>query len=401
MKKLLLVLLAPVLVLAGCTGSDSSSDDQDTAEAAVLAANVDDAAVDVDVSTVVEVSLQHGTFESVTLTAADGSVIEGAPVEEGGGDASEPEDAIGTSWVASARLEPATAYMLTASAVGDDGETVQLTRSFTSVAVAEDDEIFPSVAPLAGETVGVGMPVVVLFDHPVTDRASFEAHMNVTSTPEQTGSWYWLNDSEAHWRPQEYWQSGTSVQVQLDLNSVPGGEGRYGQESRVIDFQVGSSNIFTVDIAGHTMTVERDGQVTATYPVTTGDSSHQTRNGTKILMEKHESIDMDAATTGVDSSDPNYYRVEGVRWAMRLTYSGEFIHAAPWSVSQQGRANVSHGCVGMSTENAGKVFSEALRGDVVNFVNGSRVLEPGNGWTDWNVPWEEYQKGSALYQAPA
>lgn len=401
MKKLLLVLLATVLVLAGCTGSDSSSDDQDTAEAAVLAANVDDAAVDVDVSTVVEVSLQHGTFESVTLTAADGSVIEGAPVEEGGGDASEPEDAIGTSWVASARLEPATAYMLTASAVGDDGETVQLTRSFTSVAVAEDDEIFPSVAPLAGETVGVGMPVVVLFDHPVTDRASFEAHMNVTSTPEQTGSWYWLNDSEAHWRPQEYWQSGTSVQVQLDLNSVPGGEGRYGQESRVIDFQVGSSNIFTVDIAGHTMTVERDGQVTATYPVTTGDSSHQTRNGTKILMEKHESIDMDAATTGVDSSDPNYYRVEGVRWAMRLTYSGEFIHAAPWSVSQQGRANVSHGCVGMSTENAGKVFSEALRGDVVNFVNGSRVLEPGNGWTDWNVPWEEYQKGSALYQAPA
>lgn len=413
MKKLLLVLLATVLVLAGCTGSDSSSDDQDTAEAAVLAANVDDAAVDVDVSTVVEVSLQHGTFESVTLTAADGSVIEGAPVEEGGGDASEPEDAtgttepasdakaIGTSWVASARLEPATAYTLTASAVGDDGETVQLTRSFTSVAVAEDDEIFPSVAPLAGETVGVGMPVVVLFDHPVTDRASFEAHMTVASTPAHTGSWYWLNDSEAHWRPQEYWQAGTAVQVQLDLNSVPGGDGRYGQESRVIDFQVGSANIFTVDIAGHTMSVERDGQAAGTYPVTTGDSSHQTRNGTKIIMEKHDSIDMDAATTGVDSSDPNYYRVEGVRWAMRLTYSGEFIHAAPWSVSQQGRANVSHGCVGMSTENAGKVFSEALRGDVVNFVNGSRVLEPGNGWTDWNVPWEEYQKGSALYQAPA
>ena len=409
MKKLLLVPLVTILVLAGCTGNGSSSGDKDKAEAAVLAANVDDAAVDVDVATVVEVSLQHGTFESVTLTAADGTVIEGAPVVEGG-TASDPDDTdsttepssdSGTTWAASDRLEPATTYTLAATAVGDDGEKVDLSRSFTSVAVAEENEIFPSVAPLAGETVGVGMPVVVLFDHPVTDRASFEAHMNVASTPAQTGSWYWLNDSEAHWRPQNYWQAGTSVQVQLDLNSVPGGDGRYGQESRVIDFTVGSVNIFTVDIAAHTMSVERDGQVAATYPVTTGDSSHQTRNGTKIIMEKHESIDMDAATTGVDSSDPNYYRVEGVRWAMRLTYSGEFIHAAPWSVSQQGRANVSHGCVGMSTENAGTVFSEALRGDVVNFVNGSRVLEPGNGWTDWNVPWEEYQKGSALYQAPA
>lgn len=411
MKKLLLVLLTTLLVLAGCTGGGSSSGDEAKAEPAVLAANVEDAAVDVDVATVVEVSLQHGTFESVALTAADGTVVEGAPVVEGG-TASDQDDTAstteppadadsGTTWVASDRLEPATTYTLAATAVGDDGGKVELTRSFTSVAVAEENEIFPSVAPLAGETVGVGMPVVVLFDHPVTDRASFEAHMNVASTPAQAGSWYWLNDSEAHWRPQNYWQAGTSVQVQLDLNSVPGGDGRYGQESRVIDFTVGSANIFTVDIAAHTMSVERDGQVAATYPVTTGDSGHQTRNGTKIIMEKHESIDMDAATTGVDSSDPNYYRVEGVRWAMRLTYSGEFIHAAPWSVAQQGRANVSHGCVGMSTENAGTVFSEALRGDVVNFVNGSRALEPGNGWTDWNVPWEEYQKGSALYQAPA
>ncbi len=415
-KKLLFLALLTVLALAGCTGGGSSTPKADQKRAAELGANVDDAAVDVDISTVVEVTLQHGTFEAVTLTAADGTAIEGAPVTESAEGpsstdvpASEAEPASSTdpagdhatTWAASDRLEPGTSYTLAATAVGDDGETTELSRSFTSMAVADDEEIFPSVAPLAGETVGVGMPVVVLFDHPVTDHASFEQHMAVASTQAQTGSWYWLSDTEAHWRPQEYWQAGTSVQVQLDLNSVPGGDGRYGQESRVIDFQVGSSHVITVDIAGHTMSVERDGQPAGTYPVTTGDSSHQTRIGTKIIMEKHESIDMDAATTGVDSSDPNYYRVEGVRWAMRLTYSGEFIHAAPWSVGQQGHANVSHGCVGMSTENAGKVFSESLRGDVVNFVNGSRRLEPGNGWTDWNVPWEEYQKGSALYQEPA
>ncbi len=364
----------------------------------MLTANVDDQAVDVDVSTLVAVSLEHGAFDSVTLTAADGTAIAGAPVGEGGEGG---EQVATTSWAASARLEPATTYTLAASATGDDGEVVQMSRTFTSMAVAEDQEIFPSVAPLAGETVGVGMPVVVLFDHPVTDRAAFEQHMQVVSTPAQTGSWNWLRDTEAHWRPQVYWQAGTDVQVRLDLNSVPAGGGRYGQESRVIDFTIGRSNISTVDIAAHTMTVERDGQVSQTYPVTTGDASHQTRIGTKIIMEKHESVDMDAATTGVDSSDPNYYRVEGVRWAMRLTYSGEFIHAAPWSVAQQGRANVSHGCTGMSLEGAGALYSQALRGDVVNFVNGSRALEPGNGWTDWNVPWESYQQGSALYQAAA
>ncbi len=411
MKKLLLLLLPVLLVLTACTGGSSpDGDDADRAEAAVLQPNVEDQAVDVDISTVVEVALQHGTFESVSLTAGDGTVIAGAPVTEGGSDTTsgasaspsvEPAPEGAVTWAASERLEPGTTYTLAAVAKGDDGESVESTRTFTSQAVAEENEIFPSVAPLAGETVGVGMPVVVLFDHPVTDRAAFEQHMNVVSSPQQAGSWYWLNDSEAHWRPQVYWQSGTSVQVQLDLNSVPAGEGMYGQESRVIDFTVGASNIFTVDIAGHTMAVERDGQAAATYPITTGDATHQTRIGTKIIMEKHESIDMDAATTGVDSSDPGYYRVEGVRWAMRLTYSGEFIHAAPWSVAQQGRANVSHGCVGMSTENAGQVFSEAKRGDVVNFVNGSRQLEANNGWTDWNVPFEEYQKGSALYQAPA
>ncbi|WP_229053554.1 Ig-like domain-containing protein [Aeromicrobium sp. Leaf350] len=411
MKKLSLVLLATLLVLAACTSGSSESGRGDAKAAAVLTANVDDAAADVDVSTVVEVGLDHGTFDSVSLTAADGTVIEGAPMTEGGSDTTSGASAAPTDepapvqgevvWAAADRLEPGTTYTLAAVATGEDGEPVELSRTFTSVAVAEANEIFPSVAPLAGETVGVGMPVVVLFDHPVTDHAAFERHMNVVSTPQQAGSWYWLNDSEAHWRPQVYWQAGSSVQVQLDLNSVPAGEGMYGQESRVIDFTVGASNIFTVDIAGHTMSVERDGQASASYPITTGDSSHQTRIGTKIIMEKHESIDMDAATTGVDSSDPNYYRVEGVRWAMRLTYSGEFIHAAPWSVAQQGRANVSHGCVGMSTENAGTVFASALRGDVVNFVNGTRQLEANNGWTDWNVPWEEYQKGSALYQPPA
>ncbi|MFT4299035.1 MAG: Ig-like domain-containing protein [Aeromicrobium sp.] len=386
MNKFACLCLALLLSLVtACSGSGGGGSKSDVADPAALTINVDDGAVDVDVATLASVEVEHGTLDEVTLTAGDGSTISG-----------EIADGV---WTASARLEPATSYILVAKATGDDGKSVEETRAFTAMAVAEDQQIYPSVAPLAGETVGVGMPVVVLFDHPVTDRAAFEQHMHVASTPEQNGSWYWLSDSEAHWRPEVYWQAGTTVQVQLDLNSVPAGDGRYGQESRTIDFSVGSANIYTVDIAGHTMTVERDGQLVKTLPVTTGDSTHQTRVGTKIIMEKSPSVDMDAATTGVDSEDPGYYRVEGVKWAMRLTNSGEFIHAAPWSVASQGNANVSHGCTGMSTENAGWLYGQALRGDVVTFINGTRQLEAHNGWTDWNVSWEEYQKGSALYEA--
>ena len=91
------------------------------------------------------------------------------------------------------------------------------------------------------------MPVIVTFDLPVTDRALFEKHMQVTSTPAQRGSWYWMSDQEAHYRPAAYWQAGTDVSVDLDLNSLPAGNGIYGQESRSIDFQVGDAHVYKVN----------------------------------------------------------------------------------------------------------------------------------------------------------
>lgn len=34
----------------------------------------------------------------------------------------------------------------------------------------------------------------------------------------------------------------------------------------------------------------------------------------------------------------------------------EFVHAAPWSVAQQGSSNVSHGCINLSPDNAQMVL---------------------------------------------
>jgi lipoprotein-anchoring transpeptidase ErfK/SrfK len=105
---------------------------------------------------------------------------------------------------------------------------------------------------------------------------------------------------------------------------------------------------------------------------------------------------MDAATTGISEEDAEYYNISNVEYAQRVTYSGEFIHAAPWSVGSQGYSNVSHGCVGMSTEAAGWLYSLTKRGDIVDVVGSDRYMEATNGYGDWNVPWSEYKSGSAL-----
>ncbi|HEY8533708.1 MAG TPA: L,D-transpeptidase, partial [Micromonospora sp.] len=84
-----------------------------------------------------------------------------------------------------------------------------------------------------------------------------------------------------------------------------------------------------------------------------------------------------------------------------LTWGGEFIHSAPWSVADQGVRNVSHGCVNLSPDNARWLFNQTKIGDPVT-VKGTEVkLKHGNGWTDWNLSWEEYVKGSALPYQPS
>lgn len=340
-------------------------------------------AVDLPVDTIVSGSAEHGSITSAVLKSSDGkATIKGRVA--------------GSKWIASQRLEPGTDYVLTIIGRGEDDKEKTLTRTFSTQQLSLDQQTYPSVAPLEGETVGVGMPVIVTFDVPVTNRELFERNMAVQSTPAVEGSWRWFSDREVHFRPREFWPAGTKVKVLLRVNSLPAGGGIYGQQDQEIDFKIGRKAVTTVDVKSYKLTYKVNGKVLRTIPVSTGDSKHKSRQGTKVIMEKFSKIDMDAATTGVDSEDPDYYNISDVRWAMRVTNSGEFLHAAPWSVRSQGRANVSHGCTGMSTANAAWLYKQSRRGDVVEFVHSSRALEDRNGWTDWNVPWDKWQEGSAL-----
>jgi lipoprotein-anchoring transpeptidase ErfK/SrfK len=384
--------------LAGCDGKGNaesasggngrlggSSTDAFTAPRAKLSTNVDKGATDVKVSTPVTVTVSDGTLDGVEFKVRrDKNSIDGS------------FNADRTAWTASELLEPGTDYVVKAAASNPDGKVARQRTTFATQDLTLDEQTYASLTPLEHETVGVGMPVIVKFDIPVHRKAAFEKRMTVTSNPPTVGSWNWLSDTEVHWRPKTYWTPGTTVHVDVDVNGVNAGDGIYGQESRNIDFKIGRSVIMRPNLQSDEMKVLINGKLARTIPITGGKPGFETRSGTKLIIEKFEVKRMDAATVGIQPGSPEYYDIPDVQYAQRVTYSGEFLHAAPWSVYAQGSYNVSHGCVGMSTENGAWLFSITHRGDPVEVTGTSRGLEPGNGWTDWDMSFKDYKQGSAL-----
>jgi lipoprotein-anchoring transpeptidase ErfK/SrfK len=299
----------------------------------------------------------------------------------------------GTAWASTQPLAYATKYRVVAAAVDANGQVARSRSSFQTV--HPTSMVSSAITPSNGWTVGIGMPIIVTFDHPVADRASVERLLSVQTRPAVVGGWYWVGDQMVRWRPRSFWPAGARVHVQANLAGANLGSGQWGAADNSVDFRIGAATIDTVDIAADTLTVKQDGAVIRSIPVTTGKPGWDTRVGTKVIMSRQSEVTMDAATLDVPKNSPDYYRLK-VQYAMRLTWSGEYLHAAPWSVADQGVDNVSHGCTGMSTDNAKWLFDFSKVGDPVIYVNGTRPMEPWNGYTDWNLSWSQWQAGSAL-----
>lgn len=398
----LALIVAGGLALAGCGASTPSSggsggggttaqgavsgsqDGAVSAPAGHISANVRAKQKNVTVDTQVTVDGSNGRLTEVSLTSAKAGQVSGTLAADGG------------SWQADGLLEPGSAYVLKATLAGANGQSVTKTRRFTTQRLTMAQQTYPSISPLAGQTVGVGMPVIVKFDVPVTDRASIEKHLSVTSVPAQVGSWYWFSNSEVHWRPKHYWKAGSTVTVHADVNGVSAGNGVYGQTSRDVTFHVGDRHIYKVDLKTDQMKVFSNGKLLRTIPVTGGQPGFTTRSGIKVIIQKYAKHTMNSETIGIPKGDPNYYDMKDVQWAMRITFSGEFVHAAPWSVASQGHANVSHGCTGLSTADADWLYHLTRVGDVVDETGTDRPQEVTNGYGDWNLSFKDYKKGSAL-----
>jgi lipoprotein-anchoring transpeptidase ErfK/SrfK len=389
------LLAAGAVVLAGCQGGGddaatgtggekaqgaaASQPATPTTRAASIVVTPTNGTAKVRPDARVGVRVSDGTLEAVTVTPEGGRPLPGAL---GSG---------GLSWTTNAKLKAGTTYRVTASAKSADGTPVNSTSTFTTLTPKQT--VTTTITPGDGWTVGVGMPVVVDFSRTVKDRAAALKALKVTTTPQVTGSWRWFSSREAQWRPRNYWASGSRVTVTADLAGVEVAPGVWGKSRRSASFHVGSAMVSTVNIKSHKMTVRRNGKVIRTIPITTGKSGYQTRKGVKVIMSRETSRRMDSETTGISRDNPEYYNVD-VKYAMRLTYSGEFLHAAPWSVGSQGRANVSHGCTGMSTANARWLFRNSKVGDVVVYTGGSRSLEWGNGYTAWDMPYSKWTSGA-------
>jgi len=362
-------------------GSSSAKPETDAGARVVI--NVPRGAAGVRVDKRVEVGASNAQLRSVAVTSPAGDIA-GTVSEDG------------STWTATQRLEPGASYVVEAVAAGADGRKVRRTSTFSTQDLNLDQQTYPSVAPLQGETVGVGMPVIVTFDVPVTDRASIERHMTVESSPQQEGTWHWRSDTEVHWRPKTYWEPSTEVSVDIDINSVSAGNGIYGQESRVIDFEIGDSVVSKVDARTYEMETFVNGELVRTTPITTGKPGFTTRSGVKVIMEKFRTRRMNSETVGIPAGSAEAYDIDNVEYAMRVTYSGEFLHAAPWSVASQGNAHVSHGCTGMSPSDAAWLYNISKRGDVVEYTGTDRPMTLGNGYGDWNASYADYARASAL-----
>lgn len=357
-----------------------------TPDPVALTPNVKNKAKNVKVSTVVSVKAGNGELDKVTLRYA--GVSKGKAIK-GSVDGTLAKDK--TSWTASDRLEPSSTYTLTMSGKNPEGQRTATKTTFRTQALTLQQQTFAQLQPWKGSTVGVAMPVILTFDVPVKNRKEFEKHLSVTSSPKQVGTWSWFSDKEVHYRPKKYWKPGTKVTVKADVNGLSAGNGVYGQNSTSTSFKVGRSLVTKINLSSKQAKVYIDGDLERTIPISAGKAGWRTRSGTKVIMEKLPVTRMTNEMIGASES----YDLQ-VRYAMRITWSGEFIHAAPWNSGNFGRVNASHGCVGMSTSNAAWLFSRVQIGDPVVMTGSGRGLEKGNGYTDWDVSWSQYKKGSAL-----
>ena len=327
------------------------------------------------------VTVSEGTFASVTLTDEDGRAVAG------------DLDAAKITWTSSAPLGYGATYTWGGAATGSDGATVPLAGSFKTVVPSK--RIRGTVNIGDGRTVGIAAPLRIQFNDHIGDRAAVERALKVETSVPVVGAWGWLPDegggSRVDWRPKEYWPANTDVTVTANLRDVPYGSGAVGAANITSTFRIGRAQIVKADAASFRMVVVRDGQQVFDFPASYGlgtDPNRITRSGVHVVSEKFTDKRMVSEQYGYDVVE---------KWAVRMSNSGEFIHANPVSAAAQGSANITHGCVNLSIDNAKAYYDSALYGDPVEVTNTPIQLSARDGdvW-DWTLSWEKWQTLSAL-----
>ncbi|MCE7004915.1 Ig-like domain-containing protein [Kibdelosporangium philippinense] len=329
------------------------------------------------------VHANNGTIDSVTATnSAKGTKVKGSLSDDK------------MTWTSSEPLAYGATYDVVADGTSSDGkksEQKSVVKTITPKATA-----YPSFIPAPNVTeAGVGQPIVVKFDKDIADKAAAEKALTVTSSPEQPGGWYWLNKREVHYRPQNYWQAGTTIKVHAGIYGVDLGGGTYGQTDRDLTLKVHDSWVAKADGNTEQMQIFQNGNLVKTMPISMGKDATPTHVGIHVISDKQREYTMDSCTYGVCSGPQAYRSLE--HFAERISNDGEFVHENPNSVGAQGSSNVSHGCINLNAANAQWFFDHFGLGDVVEVANsGGPTLPVWDTYGDWAVSWLDWVKGSAV-----
>ncbi|MFJ2113542.1 MULTISPECIES: Ig-like domain-containing protein [unclassified Streptomyces] len=333
----------------------------------------------------------------ITAKNRDSRITDVTAVDTGGHFLAGELTADGMRWHSTAPLAAGTRYTVRVATEDNEGSPGSRTLTFDTTPAKKT--LKAEFGPDAG-TYGVGQPVVVTLSEPVKSKEArdvVERSLKVRSTPSVAGAWHWVDDKELHYRPKEYWPANSSVTATSTLEGVKVGDKLYGGAVKPLKLTIGDKIEAITDASAHYMTIYRNGEEINSIPVTTGKPGFSTRNGIKVVLGKEYFVRMRGETVGISSGSSEGYDLP-VYWATRVTWSGEYVHAAPWSVASQGSANVSHGCTGMSTGNAAWFFETVREGDIVQVINsaGDDMEDFGNGFGDWNLSWDNWRKGSVL-----
>ena len=368
------------LGLTGCTigsgGNNESGEEAQVEEAAPMpVANFEDGDTGWSVLDPVVVSIDGEDLDEVSLTNDEGREVEGEFNEDR------------TEWTTTENLGYSRTYSLEATA----GEET-ITGSMTTV--TPNNQTIGYLSPVEGSEVGVGQTIAIRFDEPIADRQAAQDAINVVTEPAVEGAFYWMNNAEVRWRPAEYWEPGTQVDVEVDIYGKDLGNGYYGQQNSETSFTIGDEVIAVADDATKTMTISRNGVIENSMPIAMGREAWPTPNGTYMIGEQHSTLLMDSTTFGLSLENGGYKT--NVNYATQMSYSGIYVHGAPWSVGDQGMRNVSHGCINVTDANAQWFMNNTKRGDLVivkNTIGGT--LSGMDGLGDWNIPWETWSAGNA------
>ncbi|MGW0565338.1 L,D-transpeptidase [Streptomyces sp. NPDC003016] len=403
-------LLSGVLVLSACSDGGDRSGTTAAESSKKSQAEVDEAAAkdtsearititpkggadNVSINRGTKVTVRDGKLTEVTMTSSAGEKVAGTITADG------------RSWKPDAQLERSTTYKISATAADSEGREAHENGSFTTVSPA--NSFIGNFTPDDGSKVGVGMPVSISFDKPITDKAAVQKGITVTSSSGQEVVGHWFSAQRLDFRPQEYWQEDSTVTMKLALDGVEGAEGIYGVQDKTVTFTVGRNQVSTVDAQTKTMTVTQDGKTVKTIPISAGAPENPTYNGQMVISEKFKETRMNGATVGfTDDDGKGEYDIKDVPHAMRLSTSGTFIHGNYWGAdSIFGSANTSHGCVGLNDAKGANdpnqpgawFFNNSLVGDVVIVKNSpDKTIQPDNGLNGWNMDWEQWKAGSAV-----